>query len=435
MATVKNSKTVTLPTELVEKCKAHYNTKNASKAILEALADFLLLPHAEQIISNFALHNVIPNIEDRRNVRSYSIRVPKALFQLVENVRKHAENNLRETVSISETVSMILSQILYIALRSTDTSVSDLRLLYVMGNKWNPKMQNAIRNIKTTAKKNTWTTSVETCAGGLGIYSNFKFTDNEILNDSDWHKINLYKAIQEDPRKLIIQARSLTVDQVTFERLKELVKNTQPTSAVNYEIAAAFLFLNLNSYRKTGVVMDDRASETRYFKALSSIGALHQRLNQCAISGKPDTKLCKLDIITIIEKYRKQTDVLFVVDPPYLNADVYNSKENKFGLKEHKRLAKLLRSVKKNNNDFIYFCRITAPRQYQNKENSEEYNIDMKGCIDDLYYGYGLYYIDVELDSTTTERIITSFKFDGAVPYGKTSLGSTDADSYAEEVE
>lgn len=58
--------------------------------------------------------------------------------------------------------------------------------------------------------------------GGLGIYSTFKFSQNEILNDLDWKKINLYRAIQENPRELIIQARSLAVDQVTFDRLKNL---------------------------------------------------------------------------------------------------------------------------------------------------------------------------------------------------------------------
>lgn len=100
------------------------------------------------------------------------------------------------------------------------------------------------------------------------------------------------------------------------------------------------------------------------------------------------------------------------------------AKKNKFGQKEHERLANLLRLVKQNNkNDFIYFCRITAPHKYQNEENSEEYNIDMKGCIDDLYYGHGFYYVDVMLNSTTTERIITSFKFDGATLYGACERG------------
>lgn len=438
MTTTKISTTLTLPIELVEKCKAHYNTANASDAIYKALADFLLLPYAEQRLSSFALHNVIPNIEDRRNVRSFSIRVPKKLSQIIGAL---SERNF------SETVSMILGKTLYSASHSTCAPVSAPQLLYVIGNKWKSEMQAAIDNIKGTAERNTWTTSVETCAGGLGIYSNFKFADNEILNDSDWQKINLYKAVQENPRELIIQARSLTVDQITFDRLKELVKNTQPTSAVNYEIAAAYLFLNFNSYRKTGITMDNKASETCFFKALSSIGALHQRLKQCAISDKPDTALYNLDIFRIIEKYRKQTDVLFIIDPPYLDADLYNSKENEFGQKEHECLAKLLRMVKQNNkNDFIYFCRITAPHKYQNKENSEEYNIDMKGCIDDLYYGQGFYYIDVPYDKDgTIERIITSFDFDGAVPYGKcegtevTPFRKTDAASYvlsvAEEVE
>ncbi len=415
MTTDKISTTLKLPTLLVEKCKVHYNTENASKALNNALADFLLLPLEKQELRSFALHNIVPNVEDRRNVLSFPIRIPKALFQIIGTL---SERNF------SEIVSMMLSQVLYIASHPTCACVSDLKLLRVMGNKWDKEMQAAIENIKATAVRDTWTTSVETCAGGLGIYSTFKFSQNEILNDLDWKKINLYRAIQENPRELIIQARSLAVDQVTFDRLKEFIKNTQPTSAVDYAIAAAYLYLNLNSYRNTGATMDNNASEARYFNALSSIHSLHQRLKERTTSGKPDTTIFNLDIFEIIKRYRKQMDVLFIIDPPYLNADVYNSKKNEFGQKEHDHLANLLRLVKQNNkNDFIYFCRITAPHKYQNEENFEEYNIDMKGCIDDLYYGHGFYYVDVILNPTTTERIITSFKFDGATLYGACERG------------
>ena len=43
----------------------------------------------------------------------------------------------------------------------------------------------------------------------------------------------------------------------------------------------------------------------------------------------------------------------------------------------------------------------------------------MLGRIDDLYWGYGFYYIDVPYSNDgTIEHVITSFDFDGAKPYG-----------------
>ncbi len=96
-----------------------------------------------------------------------------------------------------------------------------------------------------------------------------------------------------------------------------------------------------------------------------------------------------------------------------------------FGLTEHKKLAKLLCSIKRNfGNDFIYFCRITVTRKKdkQNKiiSNTKELEIlnrDLKETINDLYYNHGLYYLDVEWDNGIIEKIITSFPFKNATPY------------------
>ena len=64
MTTDKIPTTLKLPTLLVEKCKVHYNTENASKAINNVLADFLLLPPEKQELRSFALHNIISNYRD-----------------------------------------------------------------------------------------------------------------------------------------------------------------------------------------------------------------------------------------------------------------------------------------------------------------------------------------------------------------------------------
>ena len=122
------------------------------------------------------------------------------------------------------------------------------------------------------------------------------------------------------------------------------------------------------------------------------------------------------DIFKVINKYRKNPNTLFIVDPNYLNANAYLD-----------RIIKLLCSIKKNSgNNFIYFCRITVTRKKDKKNkvisDSEELKIldrDLKEKITDLFYKFKqhLYYLDVELDNGIIERIITSFPFENAISY------------------
>lgn len=411
---MKNEKvgtTLTLPTALIEECKRIYGAVNCSAAIICALADFLLLPLSEQKLDTFALHQLFPNIGERRNMQKLPIRIPRRLYDVIMSLS--GDNNF------SQTVERMLSRTLYIVSRQAHSMIPCSKPIYVWGNKWKPLIQVAISHIKDTAQA-TWDTCVETCAGGLGIYSNFQFADTEILNDCDWNIINLYKAIQENPRELIMWARSLQVDTTTFKQQKALFDYINTSSKIDYEAAARYLFLNINSYKNKCGTPNNHMSDSKYRKALTAIYPLHRRLNQCANPHGKVTKLCNADIFKIIKKYQKQSRVLFIVDPPYLDADLYNPQKSEFGEEEHERLAKLLRLVKENkSNDFIYFCRITAPKRYQSLPNAGAHNCHMRGCIDDLYYGYGFFYIDIPLDDGAVERIITSFNFDGATPYGR----------------
>jgi len=112
----------------------------------------------------------------------------------------------------------------------------------------------------------------------------------------------------------------------------------------------------------------------------------------------------------------------------YSNTIVTAGDEQKdFDYKKHLELAELLHKTHaERGNDFIYFCRITVTRKHDQKTkaitNSAELDIGdrhMEGRIDDFYCGYEYYYIDVPYDKDgTTERIITSFPFNGATPYG-----------------
>lgn len=410
--------TLTLAIALIEECErvygAIYGITSISTAVIYALADFLLMPLSEQKLDTFAIHQLFASVKKRKAMRPLTIRIPQKLYNTIVA--------LSGKKSVSETVAMMLSRTLYIVSRQAHSAVPCSTLLYVWGNKSNPLMQDTIRNIKSTAVNVAWDICVEPCAGGLGIYSNIKFADTEILNDCNWNTMNLYKAIQEDPRELIMWARSLQVDTATFEQQKNLLKSIKHSSKVDYEAASAYLFLNINSYKHKGGSPDKHMSNGKYHRALAAIYPLHQRLNQRTNPSGQVTQLCNADIFKVIEKYRKQKNILFIIDPPYLEADLYNTRKSAFGEEEHAHLANLLSLVKLNNgNDFIYFCRITAPKRYQNQPNAKAYNCHMQGCIDDLYYGQGFFYIDVKLDDATIERVITSFNFDGATAYGSMS--------------
>lgn len=442
MANPKFGTTLTLPTALIEQCKEAYCTANISEAIRNALADFLLLPYDEQKIDTFAIHQLLPNIEDRQKSSKITLRLDDSLHGILMELSAKQD-------SPSKTAALMISRTIYAERQGRSTS-SNTKLLYIIGNKRNSKMQDAIRTIKDTAQNVRWETCIETCVGVLGIYANFRFSHTEIVNDNDWNKINLYKAIQENPRRLIILTRALKVDDTTFNTQKNLLKNAAKSKQINYEAAAAYLFLNKNSFHHEGIELDNKASDTRYHKALTAIAPLHQRMNQTASSSHA-TQFQNNDLLKIIEKYRRQKHVLFIVDPPYLDVDYYNKKSGNavsddstskdsvpddftsdsaesdtaksddtiFGEAEHKKLARLLQLVKQNNgNNFIYFCRITAAKSDQKKPNAEEWDRHMHGRIDDLYHGHGFYCMDVALDDATTERIITSFPFKGAHSYG-----------------
>lgn len=307
-------------------------------------------------------------------------------------------------------------------------------------------MQDAIKNIAETSQK-TWTKSVEPCAGALGIHANFTFAKHKIINDYDQHKVNLYNVVKQYPDKLYFEISLLPVTQNTFTEIKGKMENdytTLDTSKVNIDAAVCFLYLNLTSFKNLGDIFNDKYSLYSYRKKLSAIFPLHDQLK--------DTDIYGLDIFDILKAHMNDADTILIVDPPYLDADVYtanmtfpkndNSKQNneskqnndskqnddskqkKFGYNEHKKLAKLLyTAVHKHHNDFIYFCRITASRKQKQTEEMKNKlkaaDNHMLGRIDDLYRNKGFYYQDIEYDAKgTIERIITSFPFEGSTPYG-----------------
>lgn len=456
------TKIFTIPMALIELLCRHFRTTNSSEAIYKGIAGFLSNSAYGKRMNDFALHQIL-SIEERKTNKKYSVRISSELKQILE-----------DTIvvdTIYNGVSIILANYLYYSKVVSEIVVSpdenkielpediqvnkSMYLLRLLGSKWNKKMQYAIRKILSTSKKE-WETRIEVFAGALGSFCEFPVCMHEIINDLDLQKINLYRAIKNTKEDVLIKICAEQVDEQTFERNKNAVANglDLDNKKVNIDAAVSFLYINLLSVRNIGITYK-KMNPKKYREMLNAIYPLSERLK--------DTEICGLDALEIIKKHKKDSDTVFIVDPPYLDANVYKDSiidrkygddKREFAYREHVELARLLREThQKYDNDFIYFCRttITRVKDQKTKDITNLGELDtgdrhLQGKIDDLYWGYGFYYIDVPYDKDgTIERIITSFEFDGATPYGKcegtevTPFRRTDAVSYvlsnAEEVD
>lgn len=485
-----NITTVSLCPALVELLQSLLHTKNYSETIFHGIAYyFFLSPNDLYIKDDFCLRQLL-SAEERHTKKNYSIRFEKNFTchfpnPKEENNEKNKDNDEdinekdkenanqkdineenKETQekqekkhNISNIINHILAATLYLLKnmnenKNTDKTTHEITnktsdeitdeitnknpykpLLHILGSKWDARMYGAIDNIFETSNID-WETSVETCAGALGIHMNHCHAKSQVINDDDWNKINLYRTIQESPEELILKMISIHLNKDTFKDLKEEAdkEKNQPkdsevkvSSKIDINAAARYLYLNIVSFRHMGNTFLNTIKEENYRETLSRIYSFHEKLK--------DTVIHEKDIFKVINKYRKNPNTLFIVDPNYLDANAYLDRIIKkpenygatFGLDEHKKLAKLLCSIKKNSgNDFIYFCRITVTRKKDKKNkvisDPEELKIldrDLKEKINDLFYKFKqhLYYFDVELDNGTIEGIITSFPFKDATPY------------------
>ncbi|MCM1047214.1 MAG: DNA adenine methylase [Clostridiales bacterium] len=428
--------TINIPIALLEMLRNHFETDNISEAINNGLNGFLSSSSYGERMDAFAIHQIIP-IEERRNMTKYVVRVTQNL--------KQAVNTYTSADTCYNHVTVMLANFLCFsgavpALKTPpETNVAPIHkvipnkcmhLLRILGSKWNSVMYNAILHILQSSDK-IWATSVEPFAGALGIFANFRLAFNEIINDIDLRKINLYRTIQDAYAELLVGMLNMSVTQETFDKNKEALKAgfDLDSASPNVEAATSFLFSNLLSTRNTGITFK-ALSQEKYRERLDALALLNARMKGVKIHG-----CYGLDII---KKYMGRTDTVFIIDPPYLDTNVYentliidkkyDNKMKKFDYEEHRQLAQLLHKThQKQGNDFILFCRTTVTREHDQKTKEitnfaqlEAGDRHMKGRIDDLYWGYGYYYIDVPYDKDgTVERIITSFNFDGATKYGK----------------
>lgn len=365
-----------------------YQPQNASDAIL-----FAFLAHSGKKIkvkkANKQHILLIPDPAERLTVLTHSVRIPDALYADLQ------ETATRLNVTAQEMPALIMVDLI----NQNDPPRHALR---VPGSKRDERMLEAIRRVLGNRH---YAASVEPCGGALEIHLNFKVADTEIVCDTDPDKINLYRVLQAHHKAFVTRALSYQIDPATFS----MMKDSKPTNSIDK--AVRFFYLNLNSARNSEETFDGMTLRT-YWNALAVTYALHTRLL--------NTQIHKRDIFyTLSGKNLPDGRTLLLVDPPYLGTKAYSQNLTS---DEHSALATRLQNLcQKGTFDLVYFCRITdghdkADAAQQAKKELKD--IIMKGLVDNLYYDHGLFFIDIPLDHGIIERIITSFHFDGALPYG-----------------
>lgn len=397
-------KTLQLPVKLVELAKQHFKTPNASEAICSCIEFAMMNCLLALLDESLAIYHLL-NVKERRTLKNYSVRIEDYAMDALKSVTTKSLNDAVVTamvLTLSPTKHVIPPQ--------------SLKLINILGSKWDGRMQSAIEHV---VSNRSWKNSYETCVGALGIHANFNLAEKELINDDDIEKINLYNCIQQYAFEFKAKALRFECTKEAFDELKKI--DYSEKAIPNVDRAVRFFILNFCSARNSGNTYDSKSRQTLYNR-LEVIASLSTRLEGVHITN--------MDIFDVLRKHKRETNTLFIVDPIYLDTNVYKNRTlgtetehgKEFGWMEHQRLAKELRSIK---GDFIYFCRITASRR-KNQQNElidspetiQRKDIEMLGRIDDLYWGYGFYYVDVPLNDGTIERIITSFDFEGSTPYG-----------------
>ncbi len=426
MAKKDTTLTVNIPATLKDLLCDHFKTSNISVAIYKGLIGFLSVSSYAKRLDDFALHQLL-TIKERTRMEKRSIRIPQELKVIIDGYTVINTSYNVITVMLANYLSKVLP--VHNTLPAKINTADSMHIMRLLGSKWNPKMQSAINNIFQSSS-NIWTTSIEPFAGALGIFSNFRIAFHEIINDLDLQKVNLYRAIKDAYDEMLLAMLCLPTTEETFEEKKNALKEGFPFNGAkpNIEAATSFLFSNLMSLRNTGYTYKAMSTE-RYQKRLDALAPLHSRMQ--------NVEICGLYGLDLIKRHMKDENAIFIIDPPYLDTNVYENsiiidkkysdEKKKFGYTEHQQLAKLLREThQKYGNDFIFFCRVTVTRKHDQKTKQitnfselDSGDRHMHGRIDDLYWGYGFYYIDIPYSNDgTVERIITSFDFEGSTPYG-----------------
>lgn len=399
---------------------ADFNSKETPKQLKEEKLSIRL-----SIISDYYIQQCLTAWNTNKDNESYKVTISDTLRVLLStgSIYMQNSNQLLKRLGISS------------------ITMSPPYVCYQHGNKENSKIKSEITEILKQIPPHI-NTVVEPFMGMCGLTLNALDTLSGrkldyYANDADVNLINLYRCIQHQPKKMMLACErvieNLNSKNDTFETIRDRHRSEKKMSKYDYNAAADYMYLDAVSYRhKTdNCQYTDIEIQIKYFyKYIINIPRLHQYLERIDISNK--------DALNVLKKFKKVLNVLFLLDPPYLDSCGYSKKTNgvkKFTDENYEELIEFCLNVP-DGSIFLLFCRFTQTRSGKRGETNEdirakEMNGDFKIGDKKLegYYrrrfgvkaqlaGKQFYYKEIPFDGKgTKEVIISNHQFDGFIPF------------------
>ncbi len=155
---------------------------------------------------------------------------------------------------------------------------------------------------------------------------------SEIINDINGDLINLHTIIKTRPQSLRQELSTMLYSREIFENIKK--GKIQARNAI--QRAAFYYYMLSYSFSSRGVSF--AMAKNRHAKNLyKDFSVFSKRLRNVCIEN--------MDFGKLIQEYDYE-HALFYLDPPYVGTENYYKTKEKFGVKEHKKLADILKNIK-----------------------------------------------------------------------------------------
>lgn len=176
---------------------------------------------------------------------------------------------------------------------------------------------------------------IEVFGGGLSVlYAKPRGKGKEyveVINDSNSDLINLHTIIKSAPQTLALYLNNLLCSREIFE----MIKKGKLKGRNKIEKAALYYYLLSFSFSSKGdnFIMHKTRPPKNIYRDYS---VWSERLKGVCIEN--------MDFRRLIKEY-DSLDSLFYIDPPYVGTENYYKMRTSFGLKEHKELCAILKSL------------------------------------------------------------------------------------------
>ncbi|MCE3037485.1 DNA adenine methylase [Helicobacter sp. faydin-H20] len=175
---------------------------------------------------------------------------------------------------------------------------------------------------------------IEVFAGGLSVlYAKPKISKvPEIINDLNKELVNLHRVIQTHPCTFGQRLEKMFCSRQIFSEI--VAGKIKPKDDVDKAVFYYYLIINSFAGRGVSFAMPKSRPPKKIYK---DFGVWSKRLSGVCIEN--------LSFEKILKEYDRE-GALFYLDPPYYKTEHYYNNVLKFGEKEHRLLAEILKSIK-----------------------------------------------------------------------------------------